>query len=170
MTRIKIISLFCLILSLSFSQGNASLEIPMRRHDLGESSKSKDATIDEHVCVALVKRYQAFQGQVGHGEKGWEERIPGLFEDSLKKFANGEVLVSKKSDLETQLKNINQTVGGWDIEEKKLIPSVDGKTCLIRYHLITKKGGAFDVMSLLEISPSGKISKIDEVYYKIPSS
>lgn len=116
----------------------------------------------------IGSKYNDFQDNFGQkNDKEFELNISNLFAENLKKIANGEVLVSGKSNLAPQLQSIRDAVGGWKIHPKFVIPSSDGKQCTIRYIIDSNKAGKFDIISVLSIDKDGKIYLIDEVYYQI---
>lgn len=118
--------------------------------------------------LELAKKYNQFQQRVGnHLDSSLDQDIDNLFCPSFQKIANGIPIVTERSMLKDQLENVRGLSGSWNIVEKELIPFQSPYRCLIRYQLISKNFGSFDVMAILEMIETGKIGSIDENYYQI---
>ena len=116
----------------------------------------------------LARQYNQFQQQVGNTlDSTYEGMIPNLFSSSFVKIANGIVLVTNRSLLKDQLENVRKVAGSWVIIGKEEIPFQEPNRCLIRYHLMSKDLGSYDVMAILTIDQEGKIQRIEENYYQI---
>ncbi|MBX9585976.1 MAG: hypothetical protein K2X50_01845 [Gammaproteobacteria bacterium] len=113
-----------------------------------------------------AERYNEFQHQLGQGvEQDYEAIITELFSPEFKKTANGDVLVSNRSQLFSQCENCREMAGKWTIQSTDIIPSADNTQCTIRYLLTSEKAGQFDVIAIMTIS-NGLIDRVDEVYYQ----
>ncbi len=116
----------------------------------------------------LAKQYNQFQQQVGNTlDLAYEHIIAHLFSPSFVKIANGIVLVTNRSLLKDQLENVRKVAGAWMIISKEEILFQDPNRCLVRYHLISKDLGSYDVMAILTMDQEGKIQRIEENYYQI---
>lgn len=116
----------------------------------------------------LARQYNQFQQQVGNNlDSAYEHTICDLFSPSFTKIANGIVLVTDRSLLKDQLENVRKVAAPWTIVSKEEIPFQEPDRCLIRYHLISKDLGSYDVMAILKMDQEGKIQRIEENYYQI---
>ncbi len=114
----------------------------------------------------LAERYNEFQHQLGQGvEQDYETIINALFSPEFTKIANGDVLVTNRSQLLSQCKNCREMAGKWTIQSTGIIPSADNAQCTIRYLLNSEKAGQFDVIAIMSLS-NGLIDRVDEVYYQ----
>lgn len=116
----------------------------------------------------VVNRYNTFQQKIGSDIPfETEEEINSLFHENFKKVVNGVVLVDGRSHLRKQLEDVKAIAGTWNIVAKEQVPCLDVNLCIIRYHLISKNSGSFDVMALVRKNNNGLIEEINEIYYKI---
>jgi hypothetical protein len=116
----------------------------------------------------LARQYNQFQQQVGNTlDSAYEDMIPNLFSSSFIKIANGIALVTNRSLLKDQLENVRKVAGSWVIVSKEEIPFQESNRCLIRYHLMSKDLGSYDVMAILTMDQEEKIQRIEENYYQI---
>ena len=116
----------------------------------------------------LARQYNQFQQQVGNTlDSTYEDMIPNLFSSSFIKIANGIVLATNRSLLKDQLENVRKVAGSWVIVSKEEIPFQEQNRCLIRYHLMSKDLGSYDVMAILTMDQEGKIQRNEENYYQI---
>lgn len=116
----------------------------------------------------LARQYNQFQQQVGNTlNSTYESVIADLFSISFVKIANGIALVTDRSLLRDQLENVRKVAGSWVIISKEEILFQDPNRCLVRYHLISKDLGTYDVMAILTMDQAGKIQRIEENYYQI---
>ena len=115
---------------------------------------------------ALAERYNYFQHDFGQDvDHDYEDLISKLFNADFKKIANGNELVSERSQLLTQLRSTKEFAGSWSIHSLEIIPSADDEKCTIRYSLNSEKAGQFEVIAILSAQQS-LIHRIDEVYYQ----
>lgn len=115
---------------------------------------------------SYAERYNEFQHQLGQGvEQDYESIINALFAPDFTKIANGDILVSNRSQLFSQCKNCRDMAGKWTIQSTDIIPSSDNTQCTIRYMLTSEKAGQFDVIAIMSIS-NGLINRVDEIYYQ----
>lgn len=118
--------------------------------------------------LELARKYNQFQHRVGnHLDNSFEQDIDALFSPSFHKTANSIPLVNQRTQLKEQLENVREVSGAWDIIEKELIPFQDAYRCLIRYRLVSKNFGSFEVMTILHMDEDNKIQSIDENYHQI---
>ncbi len=76
----------------------------------------------------LAEKYNKIQMEMGALENDiWAQEIDTLFSINFTKRANGKFLVNSRSELQNQINLCIQQSGFWKIEEKKIIPSQDGK-------------------------------------------
>jgi len=116
----------------------------------------------------LAKKYNKFQNNFGsNNESDCKSIIEDLFSHEFKKVANGQILISRKDEIENQLNGVKDFAGNWSITEKLIIPSQDNKICTIRYLLESEKAGIFDIIAILTSSNGSKIDSIDEIYYQL---
>lgn len=115
--------------------------------------------------IEIVRKYNAFQNEFGQNNLK-EFEINSLFTENFKKIANGQTLVEKSSNLLSQLTEIKNSAGSWNIEEIEIQPfSNDEKRCLNHYNLNSEKLGSFDVMSIVTVDEDNLITHINEIYY-----
>jgi hypothetical protein len=118
--------------------------------------------------IALAKNYNELQHAFGQGKLiNYKDRIQDLFSPGFKKIANGNLLVSERSLLLDQLRNIKDMAGTWEIKSRELIPSQDNTKCTISYIIATETAGDFDVIAILSSFNKEHIDLIEEVYYQI---
>lgn len=118
--------------------------------------------------LETVKKYNTFQQKIGSGTKfDIDQEISALFNSKFKKIINGAVAVDERSKLKKQLEDVKAMTGSWDVVIKEQIPCLDPNLCVIRYNIVSKKSGNFDVMALLKKDKNGLIEEINEIYYKM---
>ncbi len=114
----------------------------------------------------LAEQYNQFQHAFGQGDVlNYENMINALFSPKFKKVANGNELVSERTQLLSQLMTVKDFAGKWSIQKVEIIPAQDGIKCTIRYFLNSEKARRFEVIAILSASHS-QIDRIDEIYYQ----
>lgn len=120
--------------------------------------------------LEIVNKYNSFQQKIGNDTQfNVEQEISGLFNPNFKKIINGTVAVDDRTKLKKQLDDVKAMAGTWDVVIKEQIPCLDPNRCIIRYTIISKKSGNFDVMAVLKKDANGLIEEINEIYYKASS-
>ncbi|AZL15255.1 hypothetical protein [Rickettsiales endosymbiont of Stachyamoeba lipophora] len=116
----------------------------------------------------LAKQYNAFQHKVGKSlDDSFKQEIPILFAENFKKLVNGVELVSDRSAISKQLADVKLIAGCWVVELKEHLPCIDNIHCTLRYYLITKNLGSFDVIAILKSHDGNLLDEVNEIYYQM---
>jgi hypothetical protein len=116
----------------------------------------------------IVEKYNQFQNQYGaNANQDHSKIIEDLFMPGFNKIANGQIIASKRDELNAQLQSIVEFAGKFEMNITRIIPSANKHDFVVRYILTTEKAGKFDVMAVIFSKDGIKIDNIDEIYYQV---